>query len=294
MIKLFAMLLLKLRKWSDMNKKIIITFVAVLLLAPVSWLVLYANTILENKSNSVPYPFYNDKLASQHLVAHAGGWIDNRVYTNSREAVERSIKQGRKYIEIDMIETSDGHYVAAHDWELVNKMLGKESSAPLSLNEFKNAKLYDKYTTMSVKDVAELMEKYPDWYLLTDKIRDIDYLKENLYYPDRIIVQTFGLLGYFKALKLGFKYPVLRLKGGRRGIKEIYKIFMNLGNIKGVILGEKSFNKNKDYIGKLHNNGVSVILYGNPSFKIVESATAIKELLYKYIDLVDSDTLSKL
>ncbi len=275
-------------------KKILITLVVVLLLVPISWLVWYGNTILENRNNSVPYPFYNDKLASQHLVAHAGGWIDNRVYTNSREAVERSIKQGRKYVEIDIIETSDGHYVAAHDWKLVNKMLGKESSKPLSLNEFKNAKLYDKYTTMSVKDVAELMEKYPDWYLLTDKIRDIDYLKENLYYPDRIIVQTFGLLGYFKALKLGFKYPVLRLKGGRRGIKEIYKFFMDWGNIKGVILGEKSFNKNKDYIGKLHNNGVSVILYGNPSFKIVESATAIKELLYKYIDLVDSDTLSKL
>lgn len=275
-------------------KKILITLVVVLLLVPISWLVWYGNTILENRNNSVPYPFYNDKLASQHLVAHAGGWIDNRVYTNSREAVERSIKQGRKYVEIDIIETSDGHYVAAHDWKLVNKMLGKERSKPLSLNEFKNAKLYDKYTTMSIKDVAELMEKYPDWYLLTDKIRDIDYLKENLYYPDRMIVQTFGLLGYFKALKLGFKYPVLRLKGGRRGIKEIYKFFMDWGNIKGVILGEKSFNKNKDYIGKLHNNGVSVILYGNPSFKIVESATAIKELLYKYIDLVDSDTLSKL
>ena len=275
-------------------KKILIALTVVLLFVPISWLVLYANTILENKNNSVPYPFYNDKLASQHLVAHAGGWIDNRVYTNSREAVERSIKQGRKYIEIDIIKTSDGHYVAAHDWELVNKMIGKKGDNPLSLNEFKNIKLYNKYTTMSVKDVAELMEKCPNWYLLTDKIRDIDYLKENLYYPDRMIVQTFGLLGYFKALKLGFKYPVLRLKGGRRGIKEIYKLFMDWGNVKGVILGEKSFNKNKDYIGKLHNKGVSVILYGNPSFKIVEDSTAINELLYKYVDLVDSDTLSKL
>ncbi len=281
-----------------MKLKIILKSFAYLLFAAlfvcISWLVLYAETILNNRNNTKPYPFYNDELAKCHLIAHAGAAIDGNIYTNSREAVENSIKNGRKYIEIDLIKTSDGHYVAAHDWERINQMIGKDGDEPLSLAEFKNAKLLGKYTTMDTNDIRELFEKYPDWIMLSDKIRDVSRLRQELSYPDRIIIQTFGLLDYFKALKEGFKYPTLRLKGGRRGIKEIYKLFMKWGNVKSVILGEKSFNKNKDYIGELHENGVMVILYGNPSYKIVDDPDAIKANLYKYIDLVDSDKVLKL
>ena len=56
----------------------------------------------------------------------------------------------------------------------------------------------------------------------------------------------------------------------------------------------KSFNKNKEYIGQLHDKGITVILYGNPSYKIVDNPEAIKANLYKYVDLIDSDHLSSL
>ena len=260
----------------------------------ISWLTMYAKTVFINRADVEPYPFYNDELAKHHLIAHAGAAIDGNIYTNSREAVENSIKNGRRYIEIDLIKTSDGHLVAAHDWERVNKMIGRKSDAPLSLKEFKNVKLMGKYSTMDMNDIRELFEKYPNWIMLSDKIRDVSRLRKELPYTDRIIVQTFGLLDYFKALKEGFKYPTLRLKGGRRGVKGIYKLFIKWGNVKSVILGEKSFNKNKDYIGELHSKGVTVILYGNPSYEIVDNPDKIKANLYKYIDLVDSDKLTKL
>ena len=260
----------------------------------ISWLTMYAKTVFINRADVEPYPFYNDELAKHHLIAHAGAAIDGNIYTNSREAVENSIKNGRRYIEIDLIKTSDGHLVAAHDWERVNKMIGRKSDAPLSLKEFKNVKLMGKYSTMDMNDIRELFEKYPNWIMLSDKIRDVSRLRKELPYTDRIIVQTVGLLDYFKALKEGFKYPTLRLKGGRRGVKGIYKLFIKWGNVKSVILGEKSFNKNKDYIGELHSKGVTVILYGNPSYEIVDNPDKIKANLYKYIDLVDSDKLTKL
>ena len=260
----------------------------------ISWLTMYAKTVFINRADVEPYPFYNDELAKHHLIAHAGAAIDGNIYTNSREAVENSIKNGRRYIEIDLIKTSDGHLVAAHDWERVNKMIGRKSDAPLSLKEFKNVKLMGKYSTMDMNDIRELFEKYPNWIMLSDKIRDVSRLRKELPYTDRIIVQTFGLLDYFKALKEGFKYPTLRLKGGRRGVKGIYKLFIKWGNVKSVILGEKSFNKNKDYIGELHSKGVTVILYGNTSYEIVDNPDKIKANLYKYIDLVDSDKLTKL
>ena len=276
------------------SKKIIaLLFVAVAIFC-VGWLALFGQGVLISRKVDKPYPFYNDELAKQHLIAHAGGAIDGKVYTNSREAVEGSIKAGRKYIEIDLIKTADGEYIAGHDWERINEMTGRKGDKPLTREEFLSSKLYGKYTPMSIQDVAELFEKYPDWVMVVDKIRDLDYLHKYLPYHDRMIVQVFALHNYFKALQLGYKYPTLRLKGGRRGVKEIYKVLMDIGNVKSVILGEKSFNKNKEYIGKLHDKGTTVILYGNPSYKIVDNPEAIKANLYKYVDLIDSDHLSSL
>lgn len=260
----------------------------------IGWWILFGQGVLISRKVDKPYPFYNDMLAKQHLIAHAGGAIDGNIYTNSREAIEGSIKAGRKYIEIDLIKTSDGEYIAGHDWERINIMTGRQGDKPLSKQEFLSSKLHGKYTPMSIDDVAELMEKYPDWVMVVDKIRDLDYLHKHLPYHDRMIVQVFALHNYFRALQLGYKYPTLRLKGGRRGVKEIYKVLMDIGNIKSVILGEKSFNKNKEYIGQLHDKGVTVILYGNPSYQIVDNPEAIKANLYKYVDLIDSDHLSKL
>lgn len=276
------------------SKKIFITLFSCIIIFCVGWLALFGEGVLISRKLDKPYPFYNDELAKQHLIAHAGGAIDGKIYTNSREAIEGSIKAGRKYIEIDLIETSDGEYIAGHDWERINEMTGRQGDKPLSKQEFLSSKLYGKYTPMSIQDIAELFEKYPDWVMVVDKIRDLDYLHKYLPYYDRMIVQVFALHNYFKALQLGYKYPTLRLKGGRRGVKEIYKVLMDIGNVKSVILGEKSFNKNKEYIGQLHDKGITVILYGNPSYQIVDNPQAIKENLYKYVDLVDSDHLSTL
>jgi hypothetical protein len=278
-----------------MNKifKIIVVSSLLVVLFGICMFIRYAAVIINNIHDKSSYFFYN---GNEHLVAHAGGAIDGNVYTDSREAIENAIKYGHKFIEIDFIKSSDGAYVAGHDWELVNKMTNREdlTDKPQSLKEYKNAKILNKYTTLDETDVAELMEKYPDWIMLIDKARDIEQLAKSFPYKDRIILQVYGLHRYFKALKYGFKYPVLRLKGGRRGIKGIYKIAIDWLNIKGVILGEKSFNKNIDYIKELHNKGVAVILYGNPSFKIVESPELIKKYANEYIDLVDSDTVSSL
>ncbi len=273
--------------------KICSWIIIVILLWGINMFMWHSAVIVKNIKDTNSYPFYN---SDDHLIAHAGGAVDDNVYTNSLEAIEASIKDGHKFIEIDMIKTSDDFYIAGHDWELVNRMTGREDlkDKPQSLTEYRQAKILGKYSTLDEYQIAELMKKYPNWIMLIDKARDIKHIAKSFPYPDRVILQVYGLHGYFNALKQGIKYPVLRLKGGRRGIKEIYKLAMKLFNIKGVILGEKSFNKNMDYIKKLHDSGVAVILYGNPSFKIVESPEQINKYAKKYIDLVDTDTVKSL
>ena len=280
----------------ELMKKLKI-FVAVVVSLGVVWglgmWIIFGEAALKNIKNKEPYPFYNGKY---HLIAHAGGKIDGHIYTSSREAVEDAIKSGMKFIEIDFIKTSDGYYIAGHDWKLFNKAAGhpERGDKPMSLAEAKVAKIYGKYTTMDANDVAELMRQHPEWILLVDKARDIEYIAELFPFPKRVILQVYGLYGYLRALNAGIDYPTLRLKGGRRGVKEIYKVFMDWLNVKSVILGEKSFEKNLDYIGELHDKGTTVILYGNPRFKIVENASEIKKYINKYIDLVDTDTVREL
>ena len=122
-------------------KKITIVLLSGIAVFCVGWLVLFGEGVLISRKVDKTYPFYNDELAKQHLIAHAGGAIDGKVYTNSREAVEGSIKAGRKYIEIDLIKTSDGEYIAGHDWERINEMTGRNGDKPLSKQEFLSSKL---------------------------------------------------------------------------------------------------------------------------------------------------------
>ena len=44
-------------------------------------------------------------------IAHAGGGIEGKIYTNSLEAITNSINLGYKLIEIDLRETNDDVFV---------------------------------------------------------------------------------------------------------------------------------------------------------------------------------------
>ncbi len=56
------------------------------------------------------------KQKNYRFIAHAGGGIDNLKYTNSLEAVNKSIKDNFKLIELDIRETLDNVFVGVHDW----------------------------------------------------------------------------------------------------------------------------------------------------------------------------------
>ena len=199
-----------------------------------------------------------------------------------------------KFIEIDLQETTDDHFVAVHDWENFNKVTGRSGNSQLSLKEVMSSKIYGKYTPLDEKGIIELMEKYPHITMVTDKSRNIKKIAETFPFHDRMIVQTFHLLDYIKALKHGLPYPTLRLKGGRRGIPLFYKKLMEFVNIKAVILGELSFNKNKEFIKELHDKGVTVMLYGNPLYQIVDHPDQVKTYAGSYVDLFDSDYMQHL
>ena len=109
------------------------------------------------------------------VVAHAGGGIDGKSGTNSREAMEQAVKKGYGIIEVDLSLTSDNELILFHGWdsdtqdelELDDVDLG-ENGVP-DLETSKNMKICKKYTTMTGEDLVSFMKKNPSIYILTDE-----------------------------------------------------------------------------------------------------------------------------
>lgn len=144
---------------------------------------------------------------TRNYIAHAGGEIGGHLYTNSLEAVENSLANGVNYIELDLGLTADGTLVAVHDWEWFREMSGKNiSDLPLGYEEFMNSKLFGELTPLSASSIVDLLEKYPQFHLVTDKISDPEILQKYFgQYSDRIIVECFTKKDYNTLKSLGFK-----------------------------------------------------------------------------------------
>ncbi|MCK8489228.1 glycerophosphodiester phosphodiesterase [Paenibacillus sp. MBLB2552] len=115
-------------------------------------------------------------FTAHRMVAHAMGGIEGLTYTNSYDAFVANYEKGFRVFEVDLLLSSDGKLVARHEWgEGFTKQLGEQDKlaadrqgAVLTHAEFKAAKIQDIYEPLDWIDVLELMEQYPDAYIVTD------------------------------------------------------------------------------------------------------------------------------
>ncbi|MBR3883980.1 MAG: hypothetical protein IKJ31_04395 [Bacteroidaceae bacterium] len=141
------------------------------------------------------------------LIAHAAGVIDGYTYTNSREAFDRAVKNGYRFIEFDFSFTADSVLVATHTWREYNVAVGCEhrgDSAPLSA-DFISQKLYGRYTTLTAEQVNKLFEENENLILVTDIMSDADILER--YFPllkERMVVEAFSYKDYIELKHRGY------------------------------------------------------------------------------------------
>ena len=127
-------------------------------------------------------PKYNNELLKKlknynhKFIAHAGGGIESYIYTNSLEAVNKSINNGFKLIEIDLKETSDNIFVGIHNWSLFKNITNFEetSNKKLTLNEIKNLRINKKYKPITIEEINMIFSKNKDLYLVTDKTNNFE------------------------------------------------------------------------------------------------------------------------
>lgn len=153
-------------------------------------------------------------------IAHGGGAIDGHPVTNTLEAVENAISRGVKYIELDLVTTSDGRLVATHDWGTFSDQTGVEASTanPPTYDTFKRSRAYGKFTPMTAEMIDSVLRANLDIHLVTDKIQDMALVDKHFsHFRDRMLVECFTKEQYSECQRLGYtpmrSYKNLSLSG---------------------------------------------------------------------------------
>ena len=148
--------------------------------------------------------------SSAFWIAHGGG-IGKYVYTNCAEAVQDSLFRGFNFIELDLMETSDGHLVGGHSWEELRALVGHETggNAALSKSEIESLRSRWKGTPLFADDICRLLCENPQMVLVTDKTQNFELLLREIPFADRMVIEAFSCYDYLRALRAGAKHVAL-------------------------------------------------------------------------------------
>jgi len=208
------------------RKAILILFGLVIIIGAVALISSNSKPALPVQSSEVVKKPEFVPFSNGELIAHAGGGIEDLIYSNSLEALNLSVKNGFKYIEIDFLNTKNGDIVLLHDWKdgymsLFSSAPGaKKNTAPRrkkptkTAAEFKSLVMTRGLTQMDLKDLIQWMSHNPEVYIVTDikadnlknlrKIRDLSGDVQS-----RFIPQIHKLKNYKKTKELGFEKIIL-------------------------------------------------------------------------------------
>lgn len=102
------------------------------------------------------------------LVAHGCGEINGQTYTNSLEAFKANYDLGYRVFEVDFDITNDNVLVATHSENTWRKQTGADENTLFSIENYNRLPLYDQYQSLNAEEIIDLLEAYPDAYLITD------------------------------------------------------------------------------------------------------------------------------
>ena len=217
---------------------------------------------------------------SSNFIAHAGGGINDHIYSNSEEAIELSISNNFKMIEVDLLITSDEYFVGGHsDWpSFKNKLSYKNNNQePMSLKEVNNHLVFNKYKPITINKINEIFSSNKYLFLVTDKNNNFEKINSDFKFDkDRIIVEIFGRDNYFLAIDKGVRNPLFNST-----IRDYDFILDN--NIKLISVHHNELLKNKIKFNKLRDQGVLIFTYSS------NEKNFIKDNLGKFFDVLYTD-----
>lgn len=148
--------------------------------------------------------------APERWIAHGGG-VGRLVYTNCEEAVRDSLARGFHFVELDLLETRDGHLVGGHSWKELKAHLGAMdcSESPMTRADIEALRGSWSYTPLFAEGICSLLQEHPHMVLVTDKTQNFDLLRRTVPYPERMIVEAATHADYQRAVAAGFSHVAL-------------------------------------------------------------------------------------
>ncbi len=214
------------------------------------------------------------------VIAHGGGSYLGYNTTNSAEALDAAVKQGYTLIELDFALTSDHKLALLHDWPQGGMYyLGLETGKKISYAEYKNCKIMNKFTPLTIERVAQVLEANPELRIITDTKEDNGKVLTAIrnacpHVQDQFIPQAFNYDEVAQAKKLGYKNVILTWYKNSSNVKiNELVVFAQKNNLFAVTMPYEL--KDKGYAKKLQNAGIRVYFHTVNSLKnTVDSMTS--------------------
>lgn len=155
---------------------------------------------LEEQATTIQ-PWY-----SYRYIAHALGGLDGKDYLNSIDGFYAAYNKGYRVFEMDLLLTTDNVVIGKHEWGRKLSDPTTKNGSAVNYSTFKNTKIYGKYTPTSLKDMFQAMDRYEDFYIMTDSKGDeITQVKKDFNaivktakdigkeaYLDRLVIQVYN------------------------------------------------------------------------------------------------------
>ena len=219
--------------------------------------------------------FLNKNNLENQLIAHAGGGINELTYTNSLEALNQSISNGFKLIELDLKQTSDEKLVAVHDWKSFKKSTEccENEKFPIDYQTFIDQKIKDLHL-LDYKEINEIFSKNKNLFLVTDKTNNFELINSQLNFdPSRIIVEIFGQQNYFKAIQSGIKNPMYSAN-----LNDID--FIKNYNVKLIAIHTSELQNHYEKYLELKNKGVFIFVYSSNEINFIKKYQSAATAFY--------------
>ncbi|MFD2585627.1 hypothetical protein ACFSQJ_01720 [Croceitalea marina] len=217
-----------------------------------------SNTIKDSKIY-FPRELYIFEPKIDRYIAHAGGEVNGIKSTNTKDALDESYAKGFRLFELDIIETSDGKLVAAHDWGMWSRFTDFTGELPPTHEEFMKHKIYGDYTTLDLKGINDWFSAHPDATLVTDKLNDPIAFAESFVDKDRLIMELFSVMATEEAASHGLnamisQIPFMSIKGDKLD-------FLKINNVKYIALSRRMIKREKKLLLQLRDAGIKVYVY---------------------------------
>lgn len=206
-----------------------------------------------------PKEVYEFEASIDRYIAHAGGEVNGVRSTNSKNALDESYKKGFRRFELDIVETSDGHFVAAHDWNMWARFTDFTGTLPPTHAQFMQRKIYGDYTTLDMEGINTWFKNHPDATLITDKINNPIAFANAFIDKDRLLMELFSIMAVEKATEHGIhamvsQEPLLAIKGDKVN-------FLKVNNVNYVAVSRRIIASQKKLMLQLRDAGIKVYVY---------------------------------